>query len=182
MKNLLLSLIIFILGGASSLAGLWLFQDSYLSYQAQVLVSEEKLFDLQQARIKLDKAQALIEAHKAAIKARQTERVAKRVTAATSATLVPYLDTATVPVIILGMEASDYCEQQRDLQAVLDVFDDTQTPFEIEQCLLELQEEMKTSVRDSAKDVEAVVDEFMDEMKEKGRQALDNFLDTYFPR
>ena len=181
MKKLLVILLTFIIGVSSTLGTLWYFKDKLLDLNGLAVIDKPELNKLKQDRQKLHKAKKLVHGHKQTIKARQTKRVAKRVTAATSATLVPYLDTAVVPVIILGMEAQDYCEQQKDLQEVLDVFSGSKTPYNIETCLTDIQQELQESISASSSRAGDVVDAFVDDVKQKSQEVFDSFFGTYLP-
>ena len=181
MKKILCFILVFILGITSTLASLWYFKDKLLDYQGLALIQQAELKDLKQSKKKLKKAQKVVHGHKQSIKARQTKRVAKRVTAATSATLIPYVDTAVMPVIILGMEAQDYCEQQKELQEILDVFSGSETQFDIEQCLLQAQEEVQESIQSTSKDIDAAIDSFMKDFNRKKQEFFDSIFEKYLP-
>ena len=169
----------FILGSALTLAALLFGKDMLLERQGLSLIDSEQLTALELSQQRLLQAEQVISEHKASIKARPAKRVVTRVTAATSATFVPSLDSALVPVIVLGMEAQDYCEQQQELQAILDVFSGAQTDYNMQACLDDIQQQMQVTATDASKEVEAAVDDFLNSLKSQGQALLQRLMDAY---
>lgn len=147
MKHYLQLLATFTLGIVLTISSISLFKNELLAWLDIELLPTAKVAELKASQQRLNSAQKAVQSNKLSIKKRQALRVAKRVTSVTAATIIPYADAVAVPVIVIGMEAHDYCEQQHEQQALLNIIIGEGKPFSFDDCVAEIEADIKRSTK-----------------------------------
>ena len=166
-------LLAFIAGIAFTMTVLALSQSWLLRHYQLAIVDQSQLSTWQQDSAQLAQAQQLLLKHQQRLKSRLNS--AKKPMPETYA--AAYFDNSVVPIIILDQHADEYCQQQSELQALLNVLSGTQQGFKFDACLLRVKFELQSSISDHADGASDMIKDAMQQLRQKSQQALDGFFD-----
>ncbi len=179
MKFYLQLLATFTLGIVLTISSISLFKHQLLSWLDLELLPVAKVAELRSSQKRLNSAKKAVQSNKLSVKKRQAMRVAKRVSSVTAATIIPYADTVAVPFIVIGMEAHDYCEQQHEQQALLNIIVGEGQPFSFDDCVSEIEADIKRSTRSASESINDVLKGWSDKASEMGRKLYDPIFEYF---